>query len=62
LDQSLLTIFGARDHPFAFAVESDASDIASMTFEREDSSRICRSDIVKLHSVVAGGCQKALIW
>jgi hypothetical protein len=58
----LLTILRARDHPFAFAVESDASNIASVTFEREDSGRICRSDIVKLHSMVAGGGQKALIW
>jgi hypothetical protein len=62
LDQSLLTIFRARDHPFAFAVESDASNISSVTFKREDSGGICRSNIVEFDGVVAGGGQKALIW
>ena len=43
-------------------MKCDASNISSVTFEREDSGRICRSDIVELHSVVAGCRQKALIW
>jgi hypothetical protein len=62
LDQSSLTIFRARDHPFAFTVERDTSDISSVTFESEHSGRICRSDVVELYGVMSGSGQKALVW
>ena len=60
--KGLLTIFRAGDHPFAFTMERDTGNVSGVTFECENSGRVRRSDIVKLHSMVAGGGQKALIW
>lgn len=56
-----LTIFRACDHPFAFAVECDTSDVTSVALECQHSCRVGRLDVVQLDGVVACGGEEAFI-
>lgn len=54
-------IFTARDHPFALAVKSDASDVVGVAFEGEDWIRVCGFYIVELDVGVGGSGEKTLV-
>lgn len=54
-------IFGAGDHPFAFAVEGYACDVAGVAFEGEDWVGIAGLDVVELDVVVAGCGEVAFV-
>ena len=47
------TVFGARYHPFALAVERYASDVARVSIESEHGARVGGADVVELDVVVA---------
>lgn len=49
-------------HPFTLAVKSKSSDIVGMALESQDGSRICRFNVVELHSMMSGSSKKALVW
>ena len=55
-------IFGASDHPFAFAVERNTSNVARMSFKSQNGGRVCRLDVVKFDSVMSSGGQESLVW
>lgn len=55
-------ILGARDHPFALAVERDAGNVACVAFKGHERIGIRGLDVVKLDGVVAGGGEEALVW
>ena len=54
-------IFGAGDHPFSFAMESDSSDVAGVSLEGKYSRWVGAFDIVELDSVMSGSSQEALV-
>jgi len=56
-----LTILGTRNHPFAFAVKCDSSDVSGVTFECKYSRRIGAFDIVELDGVAAGCGEEAFV-
>lgn len=58
LDRAIL---GARDHPFALAMESDARDVARVPVERQHGVRIRGADVVELDVVVPRGGEVALV-
>lgn len=43
-------------------MESHTCDIASVSFERQDSSRVRRLDVVKLDCMVPGSSEIAFVW
>ena len=45
-------IFRTCDHPFSFAVECDACDVASVTFERQERVWVCGFDVVEFDCVM----------
>jgi hypothetical protein len=54
-------IFRACDHPFPLTMKCDASNIARVTFEREERVWVGGLDIVELYCVMASGSKEALI-
>ena len=54
-------IFGARNHPFPFAVESNTGDIVGVALKGHDRIWVSRFDVIQLDIAVASGCQVALI-
>ena len=48
-------------HPFSLAVECDARDIASVTFERKEGVWICRFYIVEFDRVMASGGKEPFV-
>lgn len=58
LDRAVL---GARDHPFAVAVEGHACDVCRVSVEGEDCVRVRGFDVVEFHGVVPGGGEEALV-
>ena len=54
-------VLRAGNHPFAFAVKSNAGDIACMAFECKERVWIGGLDIVELDSVVACSSKETLI-
>ena len=54
-------VFRGGDHPFAFAVESDAGDVVGVSFECEDWIWVCGFDVVELDVGVGGGREEALV-
>lgn len=55
------TVLRTSHHPFALAVKCHASDVARVTFECEDCSRIRRPDVVEFYGMVAGGGEESLV-
>lgn len=58
---SSLTILGARDHPFAFAMKSNTRDVPGVALKCEDRRRIGRLDVIKLDCVVSRGCEISFV-
>ena len=54
-------IFGAGDHPFPFAMESHAGDIARVPLESEKRCGVRGADVVELDIVVAGRGEEPLV-
>ena len=55
------TVFGARHHPFALAVERHACDVAGVAIESEHGARIGGADVVEFDVVVACCGEVALV-
>lgn len=55
-------IFGACNHPFTFAMEGYARDVAGMTLKGKHRAGIGRADIVELDVVTTSGREIALVW
>ena len=54
-------VLGARDHPFAVAVEGNAGDIACVTLKDGEGSGVRGADVEQLDSVVASSGELALV-
>lgn len=54
-------ILGTGHHPLALAVERDAGDIARVALKGQQRIGVGALDVEQLDSVVAGGCEKALV-
>lgn len=54
-------IFGARHHPLALAVESNASDVGRVALKGQDRIWVRGLDLIKLDRVVAGGSEEAFV-
>lgn len=55
------TVFGARHHPFALAVERDARDVARVSIEGEHGAWVGGADVVELDVVIARCGEVALV-
>lgn len=55
------SVFGARDHPLALAMESDTRDVAGVALEGEEGIWVRRLDVEEFDGVVPGGGEEALI-
>lgn len=58
LDSAILR---ARDHPFPFAMECDAGNIASVAFKSMQGIWVRRFDVVELNSMMARGREESLV-
>lgn len=56
------SIFGASNHPFAFAVECNACDVAGMTLEGQERVWVSGFDIVEFDAVVTCSRKETFIW
>lgn len=54
-------ILGTGHHPLALAVERDAGDVARVALKGQQRIGVGALDVKQLDSVVAGGCEKALV-
>lgn len=54
-------ILGAGHHPLALAMERDASDVARVALKGQQWIGVGALDVEQLNSVVAGGCEEALV-
>lgn len=54
-------ILGAGDHPFSFAMEGYARNVAGVAIEGEHRTRVRRAYIVELDIVIAGCGKEALV-
>ena len=55
------SVFGARHHPFALAVERYARDVASVSIESEHGARVGGADVIELDVVVTCCGKVALV-
>jgi hypothetical protein len=54
-------IFRACDHPFSLAVECDARDVASVTFESKKRVWVCGFDVVEFDRVMASSGEESFV-
>lgn len=55
------SVLARRDHPFPFAVKTNAGDVVCMAFELEHRVGIRRLDVVEFHGGVASGSEESLV-
>ena len=61
IPDSYSAVFGACDHPFAFAVECYSCDIVRMSFETHDGVGVARLDVVQSDDMSTCGSQVFLV-
>ena len=54
------SVFGARDHPLALAVECNSGDVPGVSLEGQNWAWIVRADVIEFH-VLRSGCSKVLL-